>query len=162
MKSSRLFLKLNANLNNKFVSLKGNLLSNTTQIIIRGSVRACTESTHAAKTYKAGEVLGTNIEHSESPAPKYFQTSPPRRVNYRRLLVQYTADTLTLEYNRSFFPLWFFTSFIENILRADFETFLRLAFQCTKCAAMVVEEYAKSLLDLSQECCSNNFLKLYN
>jgi hypothetical protein len=138
----------------------GNFLSNMTQFILKGSIKVWNnenwESSDVHKLYRSGDILITknlvDNENSVSPSYKFF--------NSNKYLLQYSSNTITIEYNRELLPLWLLRSFIHNLIHLDFSCLFNIFYH-------VVESYRidylfSSFIETTHECCSQPFLKLFN
>ena len=138
----------------------GNFLSNMTEFIIKGSVKVWNyddlESSENFKLHKSGEILITknlvNEKDSVSPSYVFF--------NSNKYLLQYSANTLTVEYNKEFLPIWMIRSFITNLIYLDFSCLFNLFYHVVE--SYRIDHLFSSFIDATHECCSQPFLKLFN
>ena len=124
-----------------------------TEIVIEGSIKAWKdgESTNEFVELNVGETLYTKAADASST----FSSPSFEFFNSKSLLIEYSADTWTVEYTRSLLPVWVFSSFFSNVLYFDFYTVLQLSYVITHCFLVSVYNFLGSVLNLSQDCCSS-------
>ena len=124
-------------------------MNNMTEIVLKGSVKVWKES-HEFDLYKSGQMLITRPFHNraqiESPSLHFF--------NNNKLLMQYTDDTWTIEYTRSYLPIWMFTSFVSNVICLDFISSIQICLASFNCFALGLKQTVSSFIETTHECCS--------
>ena len=125
-----------------------------TEIVLKGSVKVWKESfSHEFALYKSGQMLITRPFHNhkkiESPSLNFF--------NNNKLLMQYADDTWTIEYTRSYLPIWMFTSFVSNIICLDFISLIQIFSAFFNCISLGLKQTISNFIVTTHECCSQPF-----
>ncbi len=120
-----------------------------TEIVLRGSIKVWDSQKsdkNFFKTYKAGEI---------------FMTAPDVRSYFfgaKKFLIIYEENSITLEYSRSWAPLWFLTSFSSNFFSLDVSSYISLLFSFFECSSMS----ARKKIEIIYLFSCNFFSKFYN
>jgi hypothetical protein len=137
----------------------GNFLSNMTEFILKGSVKVWNyddwELSEMFSLYGSGDIFLTkNLvdEEDYSPSHALFKSN--------KYLIQYSANALTIEYNREFLPLWLVKSFSANLMHLEFSCLINLFYHAIE--SFRIDYFFSSFIEATHECCSQSFLKLFN
>jgi len=137
-----------------------------TEIVLRGSMKVWDSEQsykNSFKTYKIGDIFMTKPDVSSD------------FLNARKFLITYEANSETLEYTRSWVPLWFFTSFSSNLSGLELssaKSLLLALFDCLSTEVVkrigrvylysqkifeklfdIVEPFVQNFMDRYHDCC---------
>jgi hypothetical protein len=128
--------------------IQSGFLTNITQFILSGSVETWQEGDISnTKLYKQGDSINVDKMNKWTQSPSF------NFLNTQKLMIHYESNTWTLEYVRSYLPIWYLSSFINNLFYFEFTSLFKLS---TILIDYIVKSGSKQMslfIEKTHECC---------
>lgn len=120
------------------------------EIVLKGSITVW-KDTNNYELYNKYDILRTK--------PHVPISSPQFGLESKTKLLVYEPGTWTIEYSRSYLPIWFVTSFIGNLI--NFDSMFRLITSSIDCFSQRIHSLISKFTKTMHDCCSHPFTELF-